>query len=689
MTHPALLALIVSGLVTMLLNGWGPFYKANLLLHPILGIGFTLVMYYFAWRRFSRLGPSFSAKRFVGGPIALSLLFAVPGIATASEARFSFLTAMLVAVLAVGLFRLGRALEAREWLVAACNYVGFGLWTACVFSGLSILTLSHGGGITHVVLFHRTVTIAFTALYVSMLVLSLTGVLATSRTFADEQPRIWASIVGLFSRYREIRDEQPRTWSSLMWTALAAGVLATLVTIERAAEVSAPSFTVPLSTIPIERRIESERVTSFSDPRVAPVAMELTSSCGSAGGCHEPVVRSFRDSNHAISTITPHIQKSFALLREEIGAHNEQICAGCHTPAALFDTAAADAPAARHPDMSCSFCHMVRDVWIGPPHSLRSSYTVRPPVGHLEMFIDDGAERPPGFLDAVLIRLNPLGHARQFSARVLASDRFCDSCHHQQIPSQRQAGLVKPRCIDCHMRPLHELGETGTVRSHFIPGANLTVPLLAGRAEAADRIDRWIDGEFPFSIAGWENRGWERLGGRPQATWLWMLFEPKNEPAPGADYTLDIVTANVGVGHRFPSAPLDLVDAWLEVRVRDARGQVVFEHGLADAGTGYIPADAHRLGGRVLGEDGKPIEHYRVWLPQRDVVDRALEPGVPVRDRYTFHIPEDASGPLSIAAEWKYRKLNREILDWAYGPETTVPAVVVGSLAGTIELEGS
>jgi hypothetical protein len=304
------------------------------------------------------------------------------------------------------------------------------------------------------------------------------------------------------------------------------------------------------------------------------------------------------------------------------------------------------------------------------------------------MFIEGGVETAPGFLDALLIRLNPVSHGRQFSSPVLASDRFCESCHHQQIPPERQVGLVKPRCIDCHMRSLDELGASGAVRSHFMPGANLAVPFFAGRAEAATLVNRWIDGEFPFSIAGWENRGWERLGGRAQATWLWMLFEAKDEARPGSQYMVDILTANVGMGHRFPAAPLDLVEAWLEVRVRDAGGQVLLEQGFAD-GSGHIPPDAHRLGGRVLGDDAQPIEHYRVWRPQRDVIDRVLDPGVPIRDRYTFQIPENASGPLTVTAEWKYRKLNREILDWAYGSETTVPPVVVGSLSGTIPLGGS
>jgi hypothetical protein len=352
MTHPALLTLIISGFATMLLNGWGPLYKANLIIHPLLGIGFTVVMFYFAWRRFSRLGPRFSAKLWVGVPIALSVAFAVPGIATPD--RFYRLAVVLVAVLAVGLWRLRRAVELREWFVAACNYVGFGLWTLSVHSGLSILTLAPGGGITHIVLFHQTVNIAFAGVFVLMTVLSLAGVFAKSRAFADEQPRIWASIVALLARRREVRDEQPRAWSTLTLTGLAAVALAALVTVERASDLTAPSFTVPLSTVPIERRTASERVTAFGDPRVAPVATDLTSSCGSGRGCHEAIVRSFRESNHAISTMTPHMQTSFALLRTEIGAHNTKICAGCHTPAALFDPAADTARFLHHENIWCA-----------------------------------------------------------------------------------------------------------------------------------------------------------------------------------------------------------------------------------------------------------------------------------------------------------------------------------------------
>ncbi|MBI3784766.1 MAG: hypothetical protein HY270_15340 [Deltaproteobacteria bacterium] len=698
MAHPALLTLILSGFVTWLLNSWGPLYKLNLLLHPLLGVGFTVVMFYFAWRRFSRLGPNFSAARWVGVPIALSILFAVPGIATADPSRFYWLMTALVAILTVGLWRLSRALELGEWFVAACNYVGFGLWAMSVLSGLSVLTLSRGGGITHIVLLHRNINIAFTAVFVLMILLSLAGVFAKSRAFADEQPRIWASVVSLFSRGMEVRDEQPRAWTALTWTTVAALVLAALAGIERISDATAPTFTIPLSTIPIEKRIESERVIAFADPRVEPVALDLTASCATGAGCHESIVKSFRHSNHAFSAETPHLQKSLALLRSEIGEPNTKICAGCHTPGVLFERTADSPPTfekvtndtrphSERPNMSCSFCHMVRDVWIGPEHSLRSSYTLQPPVAHLNLFLRDGKEITPTFLDSILIRLNPIGHAREFSAPVLATDRFCDSCHHQQIPVEQQTGLVKPRCIDCHMRSLDEFGASGSVRSHLLPGANVTVPIFAGRQEAAALVNRWMDGKFPFSIAGWENRGWERLGGRALATWLWMLYETKDDARPGHDYTIEILTADVGVGHRFPAAPLDLVEAWLEVRVRDADDRVIFEQGFADS-KGNIPGDAHRLGGSVVGEDGKRIEHYRVWQTQHDVVDRVMEPGVPIRDRYTFPIPEEVKGPLTVAAEWKYRKLNREILDWAYGPSTTVPAVVVGSFSAKIPLAG-
>lgn len=685
MAHPALLILIVSGFATVLLNGWGWLYKANLLLHPLLGVGFTALMFYFAWRRFGRLGPAFPVRLWVGLPIAFSLLFAVPGVGAPSTARFYLLTAILLSVLAVGLMRLGKAVGLHEWFVAAWNYAGFGLWTLSVHSGLSIITLGQRGGITDIVLFHRTVNTLFTAFFVITIVLSLSGVFASSRAFADTQPRIWESVLGLFSRVREVRDGQPRAWSALMLTGVAAAALGGLVGLERVADTTAPSFEVPLSTIPIERRIPSERVTSFRDPRVAPAATDLSASCGSQAGCHEAIVQSFRGSNHAVSVMTPHIQKSFELMTAEVGAHNTKICAGCHTPGALFNEAADNSYFAKHENISCSFCHMVRDVWIGPAGSTRSSYTLKPPVGHLDLFMKDGAEKSPGWLDALLIRLSPVSHARQFSSPLLASDRFCNSCHEAQIPAERQAGLVKVRCIDCHMRPLEELGAKGTARSHFMPGANVTVPLLAGRAEEANLVTRWVAGEFPFSIAGWENRGWERLGGRPQATWLWMLFEPQGDPSPGRDFTLRILTANVGIGHRFPAAPFDLLDAWLEVRVKDAGGRVVFEQGFADK-AGRIPADAHRLGGRVIGEDGKPIEHYRVWQPQHDEVARAIEPGRTTTDSYTFRIPDDAGGPLTVAAEWKYRKLNREFVDWAYGPDKTIPVVVVGSLASTIQL---
>jgi hypothetical protein len=681
-THPAVLLLILSGLASVFLNDWGLIYRANLILHPLLGVAFTLVMYYFAWRRFHRLGAAFSARLWVGLPAFLSVTLPLVGFGAAAL-RFYAFAFTLGALLVVGMFRLARAIAVREWLVAAFNYGGFGLWSLSVYSGLAVIRMAEAGGITYIVLFHRVIGMAFSITFVLMILLSLAGVFAKSQSFADEQPRVWESLLALLTRGRAVADDQPRAWSALVYALLASGCLAGLVALERASDLAAPAFTVSLSPLTLARRAAGDRTMAFADPRVAPAAVELTSSCE---GCHSEIARSLRDSNHAVSMATPHVAKLLSLLRSEEGAANTKACAACHAPAALFDPREDDAWLANHPDMSCSFCHSVRDVQVNTPRETLPTYTLRPPLGHVGLFLQNGVEKTPEWLNSFLIRLSPVSHGRQFSAPVLASDRFCEACHLLQIPVEEQRGLVKPRCIDCHMRPLHEMGQgPGEVRSHFFPGANAAVARFAHREESANLISRWIAGDYPFSISGWENRGWERLGGRPLATWLWMIYQTKDEAVPGHDFSLAIRTANVGVEHQFPAAPLDLAEAWLEVRVRDAQGQTLFQSGIADAG-GRIPPDGHRLGGRVLDEDGRPVEHYRVWRPEHDVVDRVIDQGRTTDDRYSFHIPTTAQGPLSVQAEWKYRKLSREFVDWAYGSATAIPSVVVGSLNAKIDL---
>lgn len=114
-----------------------------------------------------------------------------------------------------------------------------------------------------------------------------------------------------------------------------------------------------------------------------------------------------------------------------------------------------------------------------------------------------------------------------------------------------------------------------------------------------------------------------------RAFWLVMTFDAPSPPTAGEDCFLKVITSNVGIGHNFPSAPLDLIEAWLNVRVTSEKGRRIYESGRLDQ-SGRLESGAHKLGGFMLDKDGNKIERNRVWVTAKKVTERAIPPGSPI-----------------------------------------------------------
>ena len=745
MANATLLLIVLSGFFVTLSDAWNTVYKLNMLVHPFLGLAFTVAMWRYGTRRIKQTTPLFSTQAWISLPMGLAVLFAVPGIATAEPSRFYGYLALLGGWFSLGIWRLVVTTSGTVRFDAAANYLGLAVWTLALYSGTTAITLGLAGGIPYVFYAHRIVGIVFVGVLCMQIALN------------------W-------------RQRKP----SPAFTFAAVAIVLTLSgahIYERLR--SRPSLTVHVSTYPIEARLPHERDMNLTHADIVPAALDLTQSC-LASGCHQNLAKGFLASNHNISLQTPHIQKNMDLMAAEIGEHNTKTCLGCHAPAAMFDEALDRQHFTTHDNFSCSFCHVVSDVWLDPNDHLKSSYTVAPPDRHVNLFLADEREKETmDWLSNMAIAMNPLGHARAFTPKQNNPDELCVACHRHQIDLDPMATLIQPRCVDCHMPPQRDLGMGGDERSHFMPGANQLVPLFAGNFEAAEIVGAWIDGRYVISFGGWENRGWEHLRQPPvpkysdydpylyqnevtensgataasrsdvtaevddktdtkhwaelkrnltqhwseiernltgrwrqaeenvgrrlahfeekqkleigyrqpaRSVWISMLLRQSEPLTRGTKTAVEIVSSNAGIGHNFPAAPLDLAEVWLVVRIRDAAGIDLLTLGELDD-NGRIPADAPRLGGTVLStETGDPIELYRVWQPQKNVVWRVLEKGRHIVDRIEFDLPGHAKGPLQVEAHWHYRKLNRDFMEWAYGKDVDVPYLTVGSLSAAIPL---
>jgi len=417
--------------------------------------------------------------------------------------------------------------------------------------------------------------------------------------------------------------------------------------------------------------------------------VSISESCGAAAFCHADLIEDFAKSAHNVGFQMPFFQKNLDLLVEETGEHNVRNCAGCHTPLAVVAGNNDYTQFKEANNSSCVFCHSVESVAFGPGPR-KSSYTVRPNARHLAMFPLEGEDRGLDGWDHYLIKLNPLGHARVFSNPIYKEDRYCQACHHLQLKTPLETGFQRPTCVDCHMQPRDLLGLEGTEMNHYFPGSNTAIPFLRGDEETLTMMRKWLRGDFLLNLEGW-GAFWDlRSAGQPdeeRSHWLRMRLEPMAKPVPGDPFSFRIITANVGMEHPFPSSVVELIQVWLDLEVRDSRGNVIYRSGALNP-DGTLDPQAHTLGGYIVDDQGNVILRNRIWVIAKKIIEREIKAGKHTQDEYTFTLPEDTGDFIEIEASWKYRKLNQPFVDWAFpGEQITMPAADVATMTRKIQVE--
>ncbi len=650
----AFLLLVLSGVLNLVASSWSPFFRLNLLLHPLLGVIVAAGAIRMSTAQLCTRIRGLSRAMLVGLQALVFLAFFKAFVfryyAIGESNAFSAGAFLVVAVLGAFLYARGRHLPLFSLRAPDVGSHGSRmlLWSIAAASGMSILLAGGGRPAAALADFHA----------VAALVTAVIGVLAFLAGSRARPARLGATI-GLTAVFAAV----------VPFAVNAVGHL-----VQPGPPMS--ETTIHLSTIPLEQRPPSEQ-----DPRPNPIGAEwvdISASCGSSSGCHEDLLDDLRHSVHGISYRTAHLQKTLGLLADEIGPQNQNICAGCHTPTMFFSGGGQAEDYRQRDNLSCVLCHSISRVAL-PDDSRKSSYTIDLPVDHLSMFV--GAERAGGRLSAVnqlLIRLNPSAHGKVFRRDLYNEDRYCLTCHHLQL-----RGVTTGRtCVQCHMEPRDSLGLSGKAKNHFFPGAGTTIPLLAGFEDYAALNERWMQG---FLLRGALEDVYtldQPLRAMTDSQRLhdlyYLVMSAAFDPAPecGRTSRLRIQTGNTGIGHAFPSSSLDLEEVWLEVRVTDDTGRLLFSSGGIGAAQQVLP-DSHRMGGYLIGLDNQTVTHYRIWQVREEVVERMILPGRTSVDDFEVPLPDDCGTFITVEATWRYRKLGHDYWMWAYGPATAIPSPVV------------
>ncbi len=462
------------------------------------------------------------------------------------------------------------------------------------------------------------------------------------------------------------------------------------------------------------------------------VSLAGSQGCGTSG-CHTEIYEEWQPSAHRWASLDAAFQGIQGIMAAQNGPVSTRYCGGCHDPISLFSGTknigvADEELTALHgyqEGVSCLVCHAIEQTDVKG----NADYVIHQPERYVFELRDDPLSRE---LNKFLIRAYPARHVETLSKRMFKAPEFCAACHKQFIDEEvNKVGWVQlqnqydnwkasrwhseddPRrtleCRECHMPLVADSADPaagdaadfnrdagdGKHRSHRFLGANQFIPVLQqdkipGGPEHAELIEAWLRGEI----------------GIPEIADRWTTgaaipihIEAPAEVAAGASVPLKVHVLNNKAGHDFPTGPLDIIQAWVEVQVTDAAGNVVFHSGEVDP-RHMVETGTFMFKAEPVDRYGNLIDRHNLWEMVGVRFKRALFPGSedvasyavdcsgmaaepvarePKVESLDLPVPPGAAGELHVLARLNYRKVDQYLLNTMFGEDAgvTSPVTVV------------
>ncbi len=464
-------------------------------------------------------------------------------------------------------------------------------------------------------------------------------------------------------------------------------------------------------------------------------------SCG-ASGCHEQIVKEWEVSTHRYSAMDVAFQAIQTTMAKQNGPESTRYCGGCHDPISLFSgtknlfikTEELTSLQGFQEGVSCLVCHSVRQVDVKG----NANYVVAEPTRYMfELEYDQRPTAASRLLRDFLIRAYPRQHDRDLGKTLFKTPEYCAACHKQFIDKEiNNVGWVQlqnqydnwreshwnhpgsPRktieCRECHM-PLAPGADPGAGlasdynhssndrmhRSHRFVAANQIMPALLklpGWESQVALTERWLQGRYDIpEIADKWAKG--------PAVGLELIAPKSVRPGEKVDVRL-LVTSNK-VGHDFPTGPLDIIQAWVEIVAVDEQGKVVFASGQVDS-RGFIQPGTFMFKTEPVDQNGNLIDRHNLWEMVGVRYRRSLFPGfsdtaefsflcpqlAPVRAKkfplevsYRVGVPQKGTRTLRVSARLCYRKFNQYLLNLVFGEHSGLTSPITTMTAQSTVVE--
>ena len=466
------------------------------------------------------------------------------------------------------------------------------------------------------------------------------------------------------------------------------------------------------------------------DPR----SLAGSESCGQSG-CHTQIYNEWKTSAHRYAAMDPIFQGIQNVMAKQNGPESTRYCGGCHDPISLFSgtknifVTNLTSQLGYNDGISCLACHSIQKTDIQG----NANYTIAQPKEYLWQW---SADHTAGAVARnFLIRTWPAQHNR-LNKRMYKTPEYCAACHKQFIDAQiNRVGWVQlqnqydnwaashwnhkgdPRstieCRECHM-PLvastdpaagdamdyNRSPDDSKHRSHRFLAANNFVPALLhldGADEQVHGTNAWLEGHI--DIPEIRNK-WA------QGPVVKIRIEAPSTAEPGKSLPVRVVMTSNKVGHDYPTGPLDMIQSWVELRVTDAGGHVIYTSGQRDE-RNFLAPGTFLFKAEPVDQYGNLIDRHNLWEMVGVRYRRSLFPGY--SDTVEYNIPCPSGGPvrlqnnsrsaqeyavpvksesgdLRIDAVLHYRKIDQFLLNYVMGAQSglTAPVVDVSHATATV-----
>ena len=458
-------------------------------------------------------------------------------------------------------------------------------------------------------------------------------------------------------------------------------------------------------------------------------------SCGTSG-CHEQIYQEWQVSAHRYSAMDVAFQAVQKVMAEQNGAESTRYCGGCHDPISLFSgeknifTENLTNLTGYQEGVSCIVCHAIKETDVKG----NANYIITQPDRYMFEFSENETAK---FLNDFLIRAYPAKHIESLQHRMFKSPEFCGACHKQFIDQEvNQVGWVQLQnqydnwrksrwnhpgdptktieCRECHMRliestdpasgdPLdyNRTSDDNKHRSHRFLAANQFMPKVLDLPNAEEHTvltEKWLQGKI--EIPEIENK-WKSGPAVPIE-----LVVPERVK-PGQEVKLVVNITNNKVGHDFPTGPLDIIQAWVELVVTDQNGTEVFVSGSRDD-RHFIQKGSFIFKAEAVDQYGNLIDRHNLWEMVGVRFRRAMFPGfsdkaeyafpcpasmtkgegdLPAVEEFKFQVGKVQTKELRVTAKLMYRKVDQSLLNFLLGEESGVTAPITVICEDTKNIE--